>query len=145
MKSLALIVMLAVSGPLGAAEPQAGGGGLMNLNCMEALNAIEHSWLAGVFSFVSEKDSTAAFADMLARNRKTMSRYLDKLARDMRVAQGITVWDHGVVMQVLGLYASPLADTFRKPAESVQRRLKKFSMAPTLTLAEMTSRRGATR
>ena len=49
-----------------------------------------------------------------------MRRYLAKLDRDVKKAKGLTAWDHQVVVQVLGLYASTEAGGFEKPEESVK-------------------------
>ncbi|MBI5211537.1 MAG: hypothetical protein HY927_16305 [Elusimicrobia bacterium] len=136
---LALLVMALAA----AASPaqEGGGGALMNLSCIEALVAIDADWLAGVFSFVPEKDSPTAFADIIVRNKAAMKRYLGKLSRDYRAAKGISEWDHEVVMKALELYGSPLAEAVGKPDSSVRERLGTLSLAPTMSLGELSMRR----
>lgn len=119
--------------------------GVLNLSCMEALVAIEHPDLAGVFSFISEKDTSAALADYLSHNKVAMRRYVEKLEADLKAAAGVTAWDHDVIMRVLDLYASPLAETLQKLPESSKKRLMELSAAPTMSLEDIAARRKAPR
>lgn len=114
--------------------------GVVNPSCMEALAATDQPHLAGVFAFIPEKDIGAAFADLLARSRPAMRRYLSKLERDGKKAKGLTSWDHDVVVQVLGLYSTSFAGV---ADEGYKKRLSKLSLLPTIPLAEMTQKRGA--
>lgn len=123
----------------GKAPSAFAGGSAMSLSCLEALAAIEHPYLAGVFTFIPEKDIGSAFADLLARSRPAMRRYLSKLERDGKKAKGLTSWDHDVVVQVLGLYSSSFAGV---SDEGYKKRLSKLSLLPTMPLAEMLRKRG---
>ena len=144
---LAVLGALAVPGRAGqaggrpAASPAESSGGLLDPSCLEALAALEHTDLAGILSFVPEKDVPSAFADFLVRNHSALRRYLGKLEKDLRGSRGISQWDHGVVAKALELYHSPLADTLEKPSTSIDRRLNSLALAPTLSLEEINSRR----
>jgi hypothetical protein len=127
------------------AQAPAISGGMLNLSCLNALVSVGQAELAGVFSFITEKDSGLAFADFIARNRAALKKYLVKLDNDIKVASGVTPWDHEVVVQVIELYQSPLAETFEKMPPEIGKRLTKFSMAPTITLEEQTQRKAAAR
>lgn len=115
--------------------------GILNPSCLSALIAIEHFDMTGVFSFIAEKDSAAALADFLVRNKAAQKKYIAKLQKDMKETMGISVWDHDVVMRSLEFYASPVAETVEKPSPGVSARLTQLSIAPTLTLQEMSTRR----
>ncbi len=127
-------VCLGVWAPVRAQE-------LLNLSCMEALAAVGEEALAGVFSFIKEDDSTVAFADLAVHRRRVMRRYIDKLKKDLKIARGISAWDHQVVLQILQIYGSPLAETLDEPSVGTRQKLRDLSLAPTLTLGELTSRR----
>jgi hypothetical protein len=116
---------------------------MLNLSCMEALVAVDQAGLAGVFSYISEKDGPAAFADLLAHNKKALNKFLDKTGKDLKSVSGIAAWDHDVFQALLAIYASPLAETLDKPNSKTMTRLEGLAHAPTLTLDQMTSRRRA--
>jgi hypothetical protein len=141
MTSLILAAVLAAGSVRGAAAPDPAPGGVLNLSCMEALAAIGQPNLAGVFSFISEKDSPAAFADMTAHDAKALKRYVAKVDKDFKAAGGVTTWDHEALMFVLALHAGPLAATFQKPSSSVVDRINALSLAPTLSLEAVAARR----
>lgn len=113
---------------------------MLDLSCVEALVAIKESRLAGVFSFVPDKDAPQAFADLLVHDRKALKRYLAKLARDDKQAGGISSWDHQVVGLALQIYASPIAGTVEKPG-SLKGKLEGLSGEPSLSLEQITTRR----
>jgi hypothetical protein len=143
MTSLILAAALAAGAARGAAAPAPDpvSGAVLNLSCMEALAAIGQPHLAGVFSFISEKDSPAAFADLTAHDAKALKRYVQKEDKDFKAAGGITSWDHEALMFVLALYSGPLASTFAKPSGSVLTRINELSLAPTLSLEAVAARR----
>lgn len=134
-------IVLAAALAAGGWAQEGGGSGILNLSCMEALAVVDAAWLSGVFSFVPEKDSALAFADMVVRNKSAMRKYVAKLMKDLRVSRGITTWDHEVVMQALAIYASPLGETVGKPDPTTRERLNTLGLAPTMTLAEVSARR----
>jgi len=149
MKSAILAVALAAV-RAGAAVPSLGAasasaapvqGGIINLSCMEALVAVEQARLAGVFSFIPEKDSPAAFGDLVAHDGKALKRYADKLDQDFKAGAGITAWDHEAVVFTLSLFSSPLAQTLDLPAPKLQARLTALSLAPTVPLGAIVARR----
>ena len=143
MRGLALTAVLAslLAGAPRAAAQTGPNAGMINLSCVEALAATGRTDLAGIFSFVAEKDSHAAFGDLLARDPKTMKKFLAKLDKDLRKAGGISVWDQQVLLFVGTIYASPLAETLPKPSSKVSDKIAKLSAAKTMTLEELTARR----
>lgn len=124
-----------------ASLAQAPAGQMLNLSCVEGLVAIGMPQLAGVFSFVPEKDAPAAFGDLIVHDKKALKKYVAKLEKDMKEAGGISAWDHQAVAFAQQVYASPLAETIEKPGASVLARLDTASRAPTMSLQDMTARR----
>ena len=114
---------------------------MLNLSCVEALVAIGQASLAGVFSFIPEKDAPAAFADLLVHDRKALKKFLAKLRKDRKDAGGITTWDHEAVAFAVSIYGSPLAETLDKPGASVLAELDELARLKTLSLQDMTARR----
>ena len=147
MRKFLLLVVLAfaAAAPVQAADQflisDTPKGTMLDLSCMEALVAAGHADLAGVFSFVSDKDASAAFADFTVHDRIALKKYIGKLQRDFKNARGISVWDHSVVLRILALYGSPLAQVVEKPSESLFKILTELSLAPTMTLEELAARR----
>src|SRR5262249_31477265 len=107
IRAAALVVLLCApsraAAPAAAAAPRAqalaagpAGGGMVSLSLVARLSAVKRPEWAGVFSFIAEKDAPFAFSDLLARDAKTLKPYLGKLDDDMKVAGGLTEWDHAV-------------------------------------------------
>lgn len=112
---------------------------VLNLSCVEALVSIDQSKLAGVFSFVPEKDAPAAFADLLVHDRKALKKWLKKVQKDNKIG-GVSTWDHEVAVFALQIYASPIAETIEKPGE-LKDELSTLVLAPVLSLEQLTARR----
>ena len=116
--------------------------GMLNLSCLAALTAVGHAGdLGGVFSFITEKDSSAAFADFVVHSKPAMKKYFAKLDADFKDAGGVTSWDHEVLMRVLEIYDSPLAETLEPLPPAVSKKLAEISAAPTLALEDITAAR----
>jgi hypothetical protein len=129
----------ALAGTPAAARPAsalAGGGatGVISLSLIEALTALHQPQLAGIFSFVAEADAPFAFADFVARDKKAMKLYLNKLDADRKAAKGLTEWDHEVLASLINLYGSPMAGTFGKPDEKRMRQINDSMLAPVVPL-----------
>jgi hypothetical protein len=139
----ALLLTLALAAP--ARSQGAADGQMLNLSCVEALASIDEARLAGVFSFVPEKDSPTAFADLVARDPKAMKRYLKKLNRDLKQAGGLSQWDHDVVVAAVTLYGSPMAAMLPKQKPATIEHLASLAQAPAMTLQELTAKRGGQR
>ncbi|HAM34438.1 MAG TPA: hypothetical protein DEB40_05435 [Elusimicrobia bacterium] len=135
----AAAVMISALTASRAAEPAKGA--MINLSCLEALVTIDQAGLSGVFSFIAEKDSAAAFADLVVHNGKALKRYVGKLEKDFKGAGGVTGWDHDVLVFALQLYSSPLAETLEKPHAKLMTKMTDMSMAPTMSLEQVTARR----
>ena len=140
MTTLILAVALA-AGVVAAPAPAVAAAGVLNLSCIEGLAAIGQPNLAGVFSFISEQDSSAAFADLLVHDNKALKKYVEKVDRDFKAAGGVTDWDHEVLMFALNLFSGPLAQTLEKPSSKMLARLNELSLAPKLSLEVVASRR----
>jgi hypothetical protein len=124
-----------------AASSSMDSGGMVSLSLIEALAAVKKPELGGIFSFVAEKDAPFAFADMLARDKKAMKRYLKKLDGDRKAADGLTAWDHSVCASLVNLYASPLARSFVAPDASRMSKINQCVLVPVVPLETIVSRR----
>lgn len=132
-----LVLAAVLSGPAVVASAQQ----ILDLGCMDALVASGKTSLAGVFSFIAPKDTAAAFSDMIVRDPKAMKKYLARVSKDFKAASGITVWDHDVALSVLSLLSSPLSSTFEPPSKKIVSQLTELSLAPTLSLEQVSARR----
>jgi hypothetical protein len=135
------LLALALTTPWAARAQAARDATMLNLSCVEALVSIDQANLAGVFSFVPEKDGPAAFADLVVHQKKALKKFLGKLERDQKEAGGVSAWDHEAAAFALSIYRSPLGETIDKPGEALLKRLEDAARAPTMTLQEMTARR----
>lgn len=115
--------------------------GVVSLSLVEALAAVKRPELSGLFSFIAEQDAPFAFADFVARDKKSLSRYLDKLDEDRKAANGTTEWDHAVCAALVNLYASPLAGTFGKPEEKKLSKINQCVLSTVVPLSEIVARR----
>lgn len=141
---LTAVLLLTPAGVFGAEPAPAtqSHSGMLNLSCLAALTAVGHAGdLGGVFSFITEKDSSAAFADFVVHSKPAMKKYLAKLDADFKDAGGVTSWDHEVVMRILEIYDSPLAETLDPLPPAASKKLSDMSAAPTMMLEEITARR----
>lgn len=144
MMRILLAGVLAAALPAGAGEAPAPlpEPGVINLSCVAALAAIDESDLAGVFYFIPEKDSPAAFADLLVHHVKALKKYVAKVDQDFAAAGGVTPWDHEVLLIAVTLYAGPLGRTLERPAEKLKARMNELSLVPTVSLEAVTAARG---
>ena len=115
--------------------------GMISFSLVEALAALHEPQLAGIFSFVSEKNAPFAFADLLARDKKSMKLYLNKLDDDFKAASGLTEWDHEVCASLINLYGSPLAGTFGVPDAKRMKQINDCMLTPTVFLEDIVARR----
>jgi hypothetical protein len=122
-----------------AAIPEATG--MISFSLVDALAAVHQPQLAGVFSFVSEKNAPFAFADLLARDKKSMKLYLNKLSDDSKASAGLTEWDHEVCASLINLYASPMAGTFGAPDAKMMKQINDGMLSPIVTLEEIVAKR----
>jgi hypothetical protein len=115
--------------------------GMISFSLIEALAALHQPQLAGIFSFVSERNAPFAFADLLARDKKSMKLYLNKLDDDFKAANGLTEWDHQVCASLINLYGSPMAATFGVPDEKRMKQINDCMLAPNVPLETVVSKR----
>ncbi|MFI5360737.1 MAG: hypothetical protein ACHQ49_02105 [Elusimicrobiota bacterium] len=110
--------------------------GMISLSLIEALTALRQPELAGIFSFVAEKNAPFAFASLVARDKKAMKLYLNKLDGDFKTAAGLTEWDHEVCASLITLYSSQLSAD-----PKILKRINDCMLAPTVSLEELVLRR----
>lgn len=115
--------------------------GMVSLSLIEALTAIKQPQLVGVFAFVAEKNAPFALADLLARDKTAMKRYLDKLDDDFKAASGLTEWDHEVCASLINLYGSPMANTFGVPEPKRMKQINDCMLAPAIPLESIVAKR----
>ena len=115
--------------------------GMISFSLVEALAALHQPQLAGIFTFVAEKNAPFAFADLIARDKKLMKLYLDKLDGDFKAAAGLTGWDHEVCASLINLYGSPMAATFGVPDSKRMKQINDCMLAHEVSLEEIVSRR----
>jgi len=119
---------------------------ILNLNCLEALAAVGEPELSGIFSYVPDADTAAAFADLVVHQRSALRKFMDKDEADVKAVGGVSQWDHSVAAYALSIYALPAAAaTVEKPSASDLKRLNALLAAPALSLEQMTARRNAKR
>jgi len=114
---------------------------MISLSLIEALSAIKQPNLVGVFAFVTEKNAPFALADLLARDKNAMKRYLDKLDGDFKAANGLTEWDHEVCASLINLYGSPMANTFGVPEPKRMKQINDCMLAPAIPLESIVAKR----
>ncbi len=114
---------------------------MIDLSCMEALVATGRQELAGVFSFVSEKDGPAAFADLIVHNKKAMTKFIAKVQKDLKVASGISAWDRDALQFAIAIYESPLGATLKPLGEVELAQLRLLAGSPILSLEQISSAR----
>jgi len=136
-------LLLAASLLIGPARAQAPGGPgvLSNLSCLDTLIAVGEGRLAGVFSFISEKDSPTAFADLAVHDPAVLKKFVAKLDGDVKTSRGVSQWDHDALGAAQAILASPIGGTVPKPSAKLIARMVELSRAPILTLEQLTSRR----
>ena len=115
--------------------------GMISFSLVEALAALHQPQLAGIFSFVAEKNSPFAFADLLARDKKAMKLYLNKLDDDFKAAAGLTDWDHEVCASLINLYSAPLPPGFERADEKRMKQINDCMLARNVSLEEIVSKR----
>ena len=104
---------------------------------IEALTAVKKPELGGVFTYVGEKNAPQAFADLIARDKKAMKRYTDKLAADRKVAGGLTAWDHQVCATLVTHYAGAEMPGLKKPDAKRLKALNDCVLSPVASLEEI--------
>ncbi len=136
MSSALLAVLLSLS-----ARAQQPSTQVLDLNCVDALVAVGESRLAGVFSYVPDKDSSSAFAALLVHDPSVLKKFIAKDEKDLKDAQGVSGWDHAALETAIATFSSPLGRTLEKPSEKAMKRMIALSQAPSLTLEQVTARR----
>ena len=81
-------------------------GQVIGLSLLEALVAIEHTDLAGIFGFVPEQASSFAMADFLMRDQKSLKLFIKKCEKDSKKANAISIWEKQVLLHLVTIDAS---------------------------------------
>ncbi|MDP3542482.1 MAG: hypothetical protein Q8T11_08450 [Elusimicrobiota bacterium] len=115
---------------------------MLSGSLIEALQAIEKPELGGVFTYVGTQNAPRAFADLIARDKKAMKRYTDKLMKDFKAAGGLTAWDHEVCATLVNHYAGG-ADMpgISRPDKKRLKALNDCVLSPVMELHDIVSRR----
>ncbi|MBI5244586.1 MAG: hypothetical protein HY922_13040 [Elusimicrobia bacterium] len=144
MKTALLAASLAVSLALPAAAQEAVPmGQVINLSLVEALVAVEHADLSGIFGFVPEEAAGFALADFLMRDHKSLKRFIQKCEKDYKQAHGTSLWDKQVLLHLVTINASGAAPmgVKRIPAKLMDR-VNTLSLVDGLPLEVVVQRRG---
>jgi len=129
-----------VSLPAGAVQAPSSSQ-IINLSCVEALVSVDEQRLAGIFSFVSEKDGPAAFADLIVHNKKELKKFVAKVQKDKKLANGISAWDRDALQFALGIYGSPVGPSLEPVDEKFKTEIQALAAGPVLTLEQISAAR----
>ena len=127
-----------------AAAPaaQAPQGQVIGLSLLEALVAIEHTDLAGIFGFVPEQASSFAMADFLMRDHKSLKLFVKKCEKDSKKANAISIWEKQVLLHLVTIDASGAeAMGMKKIPAGWMDRVNTLSLAEGLPLEIVVQRR----
>ncbi|TBR22767.1 hypothetical protein EPO15_07350 [bacterium] len=149
-RAVALALLLAAALPgaraqyLGGAVPSAPG--IINMSLMEALVAIKHPELAGVFAYVPDAQTSVAMADFLMREHGALKRFLKKVEADHKKLKLVNGWDKEVCLHIVAATANR---TVPPGAEALSKRLydrvSLMSLAVGVPLEVVIQRRAAVR
>jgi len=114
---------------------------MLSGSLIEALKSVEKPELGGVFTYVGNQNAPRAFADLIARDKKAMRRYTDKLNDDRKVAKGLTAWDHEVCAILVNHYAGAEMPGIKKPDAKRLKALNACVLAPVMELQDIVSKR----
>ena len=150
MKRAALLcgLLAAAAGGAGEGTAQYMGGAapsapnIINMSLMDALVAIKHPELAGVFSFVPDGQSTMAMADFLMRDHASLKRFLKAAEADQKKLKMINGWDKEVCLHIVAAASNqtvpPGAERLSK---SLYDRVSMLSLAQGMPLQVIMQRR----
>jgi len=116
-------------------------GGILSGSLIDALKAIEKPELGGVFTYVGSENAPRAFADLIARDPKAMKRYTSKLGADLKVAGGLTPWDHQVCATLVNYYASIPMPGIKRPDNKRLKALNECVLSAVLELDVIVEKR----
>ena len=114
---------------------------ILSGSLIEALMAIGKPELGGVFTYVGEKNSPSAFADLIARDVKSMKRYTSKLGDDRKAAGGLTAWDHQVCATLVNYYAGAAMPGIKKTDAKRLKELNACVLSSVVELQDIVSKR----
>ncbi|MEK7388194.1 MAG: hypothetical protein AAB036_00700 [Elusimicrobiota bacterium] len=143
LAALLLMLPLAAQSARPSAAPRAReeGGSLLSGSLIEALAAIRKPELGGVFSYIGEVNAPRAFADLLARDPKSLKKYLSKLMDDIDASGGAAAWDHEVCAMLVTYYAGPEISGLKRPDAKRMKQLNATVLSPVKTIEEIAARR----
>lgn len=144
----ALLGAAALGGPvasaqyLGGAAPSAPG--IINMSLMEALVAVKHPELAGVFAYVPEGQSTVAMADFLLRDHDSLKRFLKKVEGEQKRLKLVNGWDKEVCLHIVAATANQTVPPGAEPlTKRLYDRVSLLSLAQGVPLELLIQRRAA--
>jgi hypothetical protein len=101
-----------------------------DLSCIEALKAVDEASLAGLFSFISPKDTPKAFGDLIMHNKNVLKKFVAKAQKDSQMGSGAVAWNREVLQFALSIYDSPLKDTLVKPGVKLVAQMRALAGVP---------------
>jgi hypothetical protein len=107
---------------------------------IDGVNSIDQPDLVAVFAYMPLANQPAAFAELLTRDHKGLKRYTDKLASDMKVAGGLTTWDHEVCVVLINRFEIA-ADKSGLPDKKRMSRINECVLSPVLSLEQILMKR----
>lgn len=129
---------------MGGAAPSAPG--IISMSLMEALVAVEHPELAGIFAYVPEQQTAVAMADFLMRDHASLKRYLKRVEKDARKLKVVNGWDKEVCLHIVAATANHTVPPGAKPLKkSLYDRVSNLSLAQGVSLQIILQRRAEVR
>jgi hypothetical protein len=115
---------------------------IIDLSLVEALVAIKHTELAGIFGFVPEPVSALAFADYLMRDLKSLKCFIKKVEKDKKLAEGISIWDKQVLLHLVTIDATgDVMMGVRKVSKELMEKVNTLGLAQDYPLEMIVQRR----
>jgi hypothetical protein len=115
--------------------------GVTTMSLVEALASVGRPEIIGIFNYVDERSSPMAFADLLVRDTSLLKKFTAKLDDDIKVAGGVSQWDHLVCAVLVNTYASPMAGTNARPDEKRMSKINNCVLTPELSLSDIVAKR----
>jgi hypothetical protein len=116
--------------------------GEIDASLIDAVNWIGEPNLVAVFAYMPMTSQPAAFAELLTRDHPGLKRYTAKLAKDMKVAGGLTAWDHEVCAVLINRF-QVAADKSGLPDKKRMSQINQCMLSRVVPLTEVLVRRSS--
>lgn len=129
---------------MGGAAPSAPS--IIGMSLMEALVAVRHPELAGVFAYVPDSQSAVAMADYLMRDHEALKRFLKKVEGDQRALKLVSGWDKEVCLHIVAATSNRTVPPGAEPlSKKLYDRVSLMSLAQGVPLEIVLQRRAEVR